>query len=50
MIVHIFTARRYHLVPNISKRFIVDNQNYSHKYILFGDNNLDETNVNFAFC
>lgn len=42
MILHIFTANRYHLVPSISKGFITRYNNFEHKFILFGDKNLNK--------
>lgn len=42
MIVHIFTAERYHLVPNISKGFVTTYKNDAqHLIVLCGSKNLD---------
>ena len=60
MILHVFTANRYHLVPEISRVFITKHNNFEHKFILFGDKNLNKelyTNIykslsfsDFIFC
>ena len=42
MIVHVFTANRYHLVPNISEGFAFLFPNFEHKFILFGSKNIDK--------
>jgi hypothetical protein len=43
MIVHIFTASRYHLVPSLSKGFATVYRNDAdHFFILYGDENLDK--------
>lgn len=42
MIIHIFTANRYHLVPNISKGYINNYAEFEHKFILYGNKKLNK--------
>ena len=43
MIVHVFTANRYHLVPAISKGFATTYvEDAHHRFILHGSQDLDE--------
>lgn len=49
MILHVFTANRYHLVPTISKGFITKYNNFEHKFVLFGDKNLNKDLYNDLF-
>lgn len=42
MIVHIFTAKRYHLVPGISKGFATTyNNDAQHRFLLFGNSSVN---------
>lgn len=50
MIVHVFTANRYHLVRIISKGFVTKyKDNASHKFLFYGDKKLDRHKYDSIF-
>lgn len=42
MIVHIFTANRYHLAPDIARGYVKNYNQFDHVIILFGDQNTNQ--------
>ena len=60
MIVHVFTGKRYHLVPDISKGIALTYKNQEHFFVLAGDSSIDKNKYvelyksigfsNYCFC